>query len=250
ASLVMIGIVAMVVNEAGKSGNVFDGAQLSQIQTAKKEKSARFQASFDMAKAAFASASWEDLAAHVREPERVVPLMRSYYAEERYEAIELSDFHAPIAVQIGSIAMHEMKVTEASGKTRTIVIEQAEGGAKIDWELMVNLSRHDWNQFLEARPEKPQEVRVIASRSSVLDRYFTDAGLTRDEAIGIRLWHGTADNHFVILPKESEMAKKMSEILQWDSGRKIILKASFDTRSELNDRLRIDSFVQTGWVIE
>ena len=74
--------------------------------------------------------------------------------------------------------------------------------------------------------------------------------MTRDEAIGIRLWHGTADNQFAILPKDSEMANKMTELLQWESGRKIIVKASFDPKSELNDRIKLDSYIQTGWVIE
>jgi hypothetical protein len=42
----------------------------------------------------------------------------------------------------------------------------------------------------------------------------------------------------------------MTELLEWDKGRKLIIRASSDPASQLDDRVRIDGFVQTGWVIE
>ena len=117
-------------------------------------------------------------------------------------------------------------------------------------KVIHGLEGHHWEQFLESRPTRAQRISVIASRSSVLDKYFDDAGVDRDLGIGVRLWHGTADNYFAILTKESEMGRKMADILEWDKGRKIIIEASFDPESDLNDRLQIDGLIQTGWVVE
>lgn len=250
AAAVMIGTVAMVVREAGRSDSVFDESQLGEIQAAQKQQNSRFQSSFKAAQLALASPSWEELAPHVREPHRVAPLMRAYYSEAPYQSIQLTSFHAPVEVRVGELRMHEMKVTDSSGETRTLVIEDAAAGPKLDWELTVNLARHDWHKFLEARPSQARTVCVIATKSSVLDRYFEDARLTRDEAIGIRLWHSSADNCFAILPKGDPLAKAMNSLLEWDKGRKIIIEASFDPASRLMDRIKIDGFIQTGWVIE
>ncbi len=247
--VVMFGIVMMAVKEASKSTEVFDPEQISQIRSAQAGLQSRFDKSFAAAKEALASPSWEALIPLVRDPKRVAPLMRSYYSEVKYEPVELVEFHAPVEVTVSDLPMHELAATEKSGKVRTLVLEQCEDGPRVDWELMVNLPRHTWNKFLEARPAEPQTISVVAARSSVLDRYFDDAGVDRDEAIGIRVWHGPADSHYAVLPKGSEMAEKMSELLEWDKGRKIVIEASFDPESKLNDRLNFDGFYKTGWVM-
>ena len=82
-----------------------------------------------------------------------------------------------------------------------------------------------------------------------LERYFDDAGLDRDDALGLRLWQNKDHEYYAILPKESPMAELMLELLEWDKGRKLIIDASFPAGSELNNRVQIDAFKQTGWVV-
>lgn len=248
AGAVMIGVAAMVVREASSSGKVFDDTELSEIRSAQRTQTARFQSSFDAAKRALASPSWAQLVAHVRNPQLVAPLMRNYYATNPYEPLDLTGFHAPVEVEVGGLSMNELRATDASGEVRTLVIDTAGEVPKLDWELFVNYAQYGWEQFLEARPATPQRVSVVAGRSSVLDRYFEDAGLTRKQATGIRLWQGEEDSYYAILPKGSEMEKKMTELLEWTVGRKLIIRASFPPESKLNDRIRIDGFDQTGWV--
>ena len=249
-AVVMTGIIVMAIRETGKSTEIFTPPKVDEVRAVQLEKKNRFGRSFAAAQQALASPSWETLAPLVRDPERVAPLMRSYYSEVGYEPIELVDFHAPVEVTVGGLTMHELAATEKSGNVRTLVLEQGEDGAKIDWELMVNLPRHTWNQFLDRRPEDPQEVSVIAARASVLDRYFADAGLDREAAIGFRFWQGSADSYYAVLPKGSELGERLAETLEWDKGRKLIIRACFDPVSKLNDRLTISGFVQTGWVVQ
>ena len=83
----------------------------------------------------------------------------------------------------------------------------------------------------------------------MLDRYLEDAGLTREQAVGFRFWQGDADSYYAILPKGSEIETKLSELLDWEKGRKLTLQASFPRGSTLNDRIQIHALVQTGWVI-
>ena len=130
AAAVMIGVIALVVREAGRSETVFDESQLGQIQVAQKQQNSRFQASFEVAQRALASPTWEALVPQVRQPQRVAPLMRAYYSDTPYEAIKLVAFHAPVEVSVGGLTMHEMKVTDASGAVGLLVVENGAAGRR------------------------------------------------------------------------------------------------------------------------
>ena len=189
AAAVMAGIVFMVVREASQPSDkepTAEAAKITAIQKAKATQSAKFEESYEFAKRALASESWEALVPLVRDPERVGPSMRQFYAKETYQPVELTAYYAPFETEKHGITIHEFKATDADGGTRTLVVEQSSDGPRLDWELMVSLSRYDWIDFLKTRPQTPKTIRTIAKFASLQDRYYTDAGLTRDEAIGIR----------------------------------------------------------------
>ena len=250
AALVMAGIVFLVIREASQPSDrepTAEKAKFNAAQKAKAEEQANFEKSYDFAKQALASESWEALVPLVRNPEKVGPRMRSYYTEEKYEPIILTGFHAPRKVDTHGLEMHEFKATDAAGNNRILVVEQSADGRRLDWELMVGLARHNWIKFIESRPQTPKTVRAIAMRASVQESYFTDAGLTRDNAIGIRLQQGQDDVFWAVVPKDSPLGKTLSTALEWDRGRKVTIKASFDPESKINDRIRLEELVQTGW---
>jgi len=252
AGLVMVSVIALIVKEAGKpggsegSGEVFDDKELKQIQAVQAAEMARYKGSFDAAKVALASQDWESLAAHVRNPDRVVPLMREFYSEREYVPVELTGYTSPSMKTVGDKSLNLLRVIFASGDSRQILME----GEKLDWEHHVEYPVHSWHQFLEARPAQPRQVGIGMIRSSLVDRYFVDAGLTREEGVGFKLWHTSADTYYAVLPKDSPVAKQLVELLPWSQGDELVIEASFDPDSELNDRVNIDRVVQSGWVFE
>lgn len=122
--------------------------------------------------------SVEALALLVRHPERVVPLMRRYYADHPVFSSRLNIVSSltPLTLQdranfwIASVVL-------ADGKKRQLIIEILESGAvRVDWETLVCYQPMKWDDYVAQRPAvTPLDFRVYVEPDHYFNHEFSDA---------------------------------------------------------------------------
>jgi hypothetical protein len=126
----------------------------------------------------FKATSTAELARHVRQPERVKPLMDRYYAEK-------STLHQPLLrtkllqpLTLDNRANYWMQSVELQNhETRNLIIEITDTGEpKIDWETLVCYQPVKWDQFARSRPAgMSYDFRVYIELDNFFSHEFSDS---------------------------------------------------------------------------
>lgn len=115
----------------------------------------------------------EEMAPLIREPERVVPLMREYYAKFPFNP------QAPLSVD-GSGVAHVAKqftsfeVVLEDYSSRPIAVELTEKGPLIDWESWVSHCEIPWKSLIANHVKTETLVRVTVSHATYYNFSFRD----------------------------------------------------------------------------
>lgn len=119
--------------------------------------------------------SLEEMVKWVRHPERVTPLMESYYARNPIEPLAFKStkkYHSVSLENIPFIAL-EVKVKEQEEGV-PILIEDRPGGMLVDWESYVCYLPMDPEDLAKSRPTDLMELRVYAQRDNFYTYEFSD----------------------------------------------------------------------------
>lgn len=116
---------------------------------------------------------WQSKAAFVREPERVAPLMESYFSHfggSRSAAISSVRAAAPGFYSDMDLPQQVSRVRAelADGSSKVFFVEHLPQGPRIEWESSTGWSGLTWEQVLQNGGEETT-LRVLASR----DDYFS-----------------------------------------------------------------------------
>jgi len=104
--------------------------------------------------------------AMVRDPQRVKPLMISYYAREPMPRWKWRGVGRMVRVdEPGYRFGFVQALFEDSTPARLIVEETADGRYLVDWEGLVLYGELSWGDFLRIKPVEPKLLRVIASKA-------------------------------------------------------------------------------------
>lgn len=102
---------------------------------------------------------------HVRDAERVRPLMMSYYAREPMSAWKWRGLGRAVRVdEPGYRFGYVQALFEDANSANLIVEETADGRYLIDWEYLVRYGDLSWADFRRMKPSEPKLLRLIASR--------------------------------------------------------------------------------------
>ena len=129
---------------------------------------------------AFCSATTiESLTPLIRQPERVVPLMRRYYADRPLTANRLAAITQLEPLTLGDYAnFWSATVLSADHGIRKFLLESTDSGdALIDWETVVCYQPMNWDDFITQRPvDKALDFRVTAAPDDYYNHEFSDSG--------------------------------------------------------------------------
>ncbi len=120
----------------------------------------------------------EDLVRHVRQPERVQPLMERYYARHRATARTPVRTKLLQPLTLDNHANFWMKSVEfPSFETSNLIIEVMKNGEpKIDWETYVCHQPMPWDDFATQRPDGSSfDFRVYVEPDNFFSHEFSDA---------------------------------------------------------------------------
>lgn len=130
----------------------------------------------------FAASSVEEIAALVRQPERVVPMMVAYYQEHPLPKKRIVRIGAMEPLTIEQRAIFWVATAEMpDGTSESVFLEiLPDGQARVDWETFVNLQPMPWDQFATERPPGTTlDFRVYAEPDTFFSHEFADADVWR-----------------------------------------------------------------------
>lgn len=152
--------------------------QALSAEAAEQRKAAEQLERIDAAKAAFFNAGTIDaLAAVVRDPERVRPMMESYYRSHPLKGRAISRTRSLQPVNFNGVqSFWTSSVMLDDGETRNLVLELLKTGeVKVDWETFVRYQPIEWNTFVRERPAgKSFDFRVYIERDNMFSHEFSD----------------------------------------------------------------------------
>jgi hypothetical protein len=113
----------------------------------------------------FSAMTVEERLLHVRDAERVEPLMRAYHEREPMPAYRLRDLGWLVRVDEPGYRFGYVQALFEDATPASLVVEELEDGRMvIDWECLVRYGELAWADFQRMRPAQPTLMRLIASR--------------------------------------------------------------------------------------
>jgi hypothetical protein len=137
-----------------------------------------------------ASGTVEDLERHVRDPQRVVPLMRNWYRRqplESHEYLEMATFQ-PLTIERRPFWV--VTVSTDAGP-RPLLLEQRGDDVAVDWETDVCYQPMAWGAFVSERPAGEHDFRVRVA----LDNYYAHGFHDESRYRCLRLTAKGSDQH-------------------------------------------------------
>lgn len=168
----------------------------------------------------FNTTSIGELALLVRQPERVRPLMESYYDGKTIPPNRFLRTKVLQPITLDKRADFWMEVVElADHETRNLVVEiLASGEPKIDWETLVCHQPMKWDTFAIERPAGiPLDFRVYVQQDSFFSHEFADSH--RWNCFRLTTLNGD-ETLFGYVAADSDIARSMENLLKANRGRK------------------------------
>ena len=115
------------------------------------------------------------MAEHVHDPRRVLPLMRKYYERHPDDDRELKKLHNP-RFHVASQREFIMSTAVFTDETNALwVFETDDAGVmKLQWEVAVSYSEIDWDDFLKSKDSKGGKFRVTMEWADYYNYAFND----------------------------------------------------------------------------
>lgn len=141
----------------------------------------------DVAKSYFAAKTMEEKLKHVRDPDRVGPLMKKAYQRDALNPIHLRDLGWAVPIDEPGYRLGVVEALFEDAQPLQVVVEELESGQfRIDWESLVRHGDIAWMQFLSGKPTEPALLRLVATR---LEPGHTVEDGNKDGGIWIELRH-------------------------------------------------------------
>ncbi len=183
---------------------------------------------------------------HVRDPERVEPLMAKYYAREGEPK--------PIGIKQGltmdTTVVHKQflnsEIELADFGRRSIILEKTPQGFKLDWESLVGYCDMSWAALQQERPKTPQIFRVILNQDAHWNKDFTDSTQWRC----YRLTDRKGDDYLFGYAKlDSAVNDKILQASLGDKDKTLacVLQLAYPENSTNPKQVEIVNFIETGW---
>lgn len=114
----------------------------------------------------FTAGSIDEKLQWVRDPERVRPLMASFYAAHEFKPQAFAELGWVRSVEEPGYRFGYVQARFENAEPVSVIVEElADGRVVVDWESSVRYGEMSWREFLQAKPERPTLLRLLAYRS-------------------------------------------------------------------------------------
>jgi hypothetical protein len=231
------------------------GAEAGHAPNELVEHRAEVEKAYRVAKAAAEGMTATEILPHVREPDRVRPLMEWYYQMRGGQPRRsVTGFDQEMAGIAGDHAVLTMRLLTGAGPLH-VLLEQSPDGWKLDWESFSNIHGLRWRKFLGGAADIPGggafPVHVERLPVSLLTKSFYEAaGVSADSApVAVRLFVDDRDRGYAaaLLPSDAPLARELLGGLKNDELAKFTLELSLRSAQTYPPCVEVQRIAQPGW---
>lgn len=185
----------------------------------------------------------EDYAPLIRDSERVMPLIRNYYAKEPFQPVGVLKINEQGRAQVAKrFASFEIVLKDYT--SQPIAVEITEDGPLVDWESWVGYCEVPWETFIDEKVKKPTLMRLNVTRSYYFNFDFWDD----TKWICYELERSSDESVlFGYVPFDSPLKNELPGI---GTGRQtFILKIRYPENFSAKNQVLITDLIQSGWVL-
>lgn len=186
----------------------------------------------------------------VRHPERVMPLIRDYYAKHPGLPGPLRSVQLLQPLTIDNRGNYWMATVQlAGGRMQSMVLEIDEhGDPRVDWETLVCHQPMPWNEFVKKRPQgQSMDFRVHVEPDNFHSHEFTDA----DQWASFRLTALDGDEPlFGYMKSDHEDLQKIMHCLEESQNRRaaVILRLIVPDALQSPRGVIIEKLISPRWL--
>jgi hypothetical protein len=164
--------------------DVYQQATDSQVELERRES----KQIFAIAKAAVEAPNWEEMRAHVLDPDRVKPLMDWYYRSHPsgYQVRTVTGYDQEIVDLKHVPATATLRLLTNTGLLH-LLLQQTPEGWKIDWESYSSVYSAFWSALVKGDKGLPEGIPIpveidLCAPSTLLPSWFAATGFPREDA--------------------------------------------------------------------
>ncbi|MDB6077052.1 MAG: hypothetical protein JWO82_799 [Akkermansiaceae bacterium] len=127
-------------------------------------------------KAYLAAGTIEERLAHIRQPERVRPLMEDWYRRHPLKAETYKSTGSLAGVSFRRLPFWRIQAETSDDQIHDLLLEQtSDTAAKVDWETDVYYQPMDWDRYVKERTsDKAYDFRVLTAPDTFFSHEFAD----------------------------------------------------------------------------
>lgn len=200
-------------------------------------------------KSYLSAGSWEDRLPYVLNPEKMKPMMKSYYKDVEFSKRIGKISYRPENDSNGFARVYHDK-SEFEERSVWYTLKKTENGYLIDWEASVGYNPMTFKAFKAQKLTVPTKFRVIAKLHDPTSGTLKTFGYSREELYGISLYSFEGDYYFNgHIAKFSDDGRKIYEILKDGEAHELIVTISYPLNEDYH-HIWINKFHKEGWVEE
>lgn len=187
--------------------------------------------------------------AHVRQRERVEPLMKDWYGRHPFRAEPLRAIRVMQPVTLGRGAFWVVRVDTAGGQRSLLLEQDGSDELWVDWETDVCYQPMDWDEFVTKRPEGLHDFRVTATLDSFHAHEFSDAKVYQCLRLTAK---GGAEHLFAYVRRGCADEERLAEAFADSNGAPVslVLKLGFLPGSKAARSVSVVSVVAVRWCLD
>ena len=246
---VLVGVLFLVILGAfistkGWSGGIFQATNSAMVdpQVAIDREIAGAQM---VARQFLEADGWEAKAAFVRDPERVRPIMKTWYETHAASPLKEPTFSHAIVNQNLVSLLATFPRDEHDPMFLAVIRENDR--YRLDWESSSGYQREAWAELVEKRPTTPFTVRAVVRRSDYYSFAFSDP----EKWYSFELKYPSGPvTLYGYAARGSQLGSQLDALLEFDSFAGLVLEAAFLPESRSNNQVRILNIVHRSWIPE
>jgi hypothetical protein len=190
--------------------------------------------------------NWKERLPYVRDPERISPLMESYYKTHPDEAAPFRSVLPEIALDYrAGILSVNLEMEDYS--TKSILFDLSGDHVSVDWESFVGYCEMDPEEFKNTRPTEPVTMRVSVSWPDV--PYFNYRFKDEKNLYCFFLTFPDDSYVFAYVQRSSPEAKTLRESLRKNGKIGVVLRVAFPENAPSSNQVWIREVLEQGWVL-
>lgn len=203
-----------------------------------------------VARACFVSTSVQELLRHMRQPERVGPMMRDFYQTRPVFTAQVKAMKEIVPLTLGNRGnFMRVAVLLANGEKRNLIVELLESGEpKIDWETMVGYQPMPWTEFAIKRPKgESMDFRVVLSQDNLYSHEFADSSKWSCFKL---IASDSEETLFGYAPRGGDLEQAILETIRSNDGRptSLILRLMVPEGIQSRRGVVIEKLMSSRWI--